>query len=92
MHLKVGQDGKAVLPNTMDMLTCMDGKGRFYVNRPISNNLEYTATVEGVNFLARKTLQHFWLAKALPLLLLPFLDFQAFPGEKCCSFSEEHKS
>ena len=26
MHLKVGQDGKAVLPNTMDVLTCMDGK------------------------------------------------------------------
>ena len=67
----------------MDVLTCMDGKGRFYVNRPISNNLEYTATVEGVNFLARKTLQHFWLAKVSPLLPLLILGHQVFPGVNC---------
>ena len=48
MHLKVGQDGKAILPNTMDVLACMEGEGRFYVSGPIANDLEYTVTVEGV--------------------------------------------
>ena len=32
----------------MDGLSRMEGKGRFYVNGPIDNNLEYTVTVEGV--------------------------------------------
>ena len=32
----------------MDVLTCMEGKGRFYDSGPISNDLEYTVTVEGV--------------------------------------------
>merc|ERR1712130_179169 len=48
LHLKAGHDGKAILPNTMDLLTCMEGKGRFYVSGPIANDLEYTVTVEGV--------------------------------------------
>ena len=48
MHLKVGQDGKAILPKTMDVLACMEGEGRFYVNGPMANDLEYTVTVEGV--------------------------------------------
>ena len=48
MHLKVGQDGKAILQNTMDVLACMEGEGRFYVSGPIANDLEYTVTVEGV--------------------------------------------
>ena len=36
------------LPNTMDVLTCMEGERRFYVNGPIAKDLEYTVTVEGV--------------------------------------------
>ena len=32
----------------MDLLTCMEGKGRFYVSGPIANDLEYSVTVEGV--------------------------------------------
>ena len=32
----------------MDVLTCMEGEGRFYVSGPIANNLEYTVMVEGV--------------------------------------------
>ena len=48
MHLKVGQDGKAILPNTMDVLSCMEGTGRFYVNGPMENDLEYSVAVEGV--------------------------------------------
>ena len=36
------------LPNTMDVLTCMEGERRFYVNGPITKDLEYTITVEGV--------------------------------------------
>ena len=32
----------------MDVLTCMEGEGRFYVSGPMPNNLEYTVTVEGV--------------------------------------------
>ena len=31
-------------------------------------------------FIARKTQQHFWLEKASPLLLLPSLAQQVFPG------------
>ena len=148
-HLNVGQDGKAILPNTMDVLTCMEGEGRFYVSGPIANNLEYAVTVEGVgegilkrqvygenvrrvevgggkagqvqgtlflpevagpgvlclagaggarvgfkeyllevmvNFLTRKTLQHFWLAKASPPLLLLILGHQVYPGLSSCLF------
>ena len=47
-HLKVSPDGTATFPNTMDVLSRMEGKGRFYVNGPIDKNLEYTVTVEGV--------------------------------------------
>ena len=32
----------------MDVLSCMEGKGRFYDSGPISNDLGYTVTVEGV--------------------------------------------
>ena len=32
----------------MDVLTCMEGERRFYVNGPIAKDLEYTVTVEGV--------------------------------------------
>ena len=32
----------------MDVLTCMEGEGRFYINGPIFKDLEYTVTVEGV--------------------------------------------
>ena len=130
----------------MDVLSCMEGKGRFYDSGPISNYLEYTVTVEGVgegilrrrvygenvrrvelgrgkagevqgtlflpevpgpgvlclsgaggarvsfedkvitNILiltTRKTLQHFWLAKASPLLLLLILVHQVYPGVRC---------
>lgn len=31
----------------MDVLSCMQGKGRFYVNGPVANNLEYHVTVAG---------------------------------------------
>jgi len=48
LHLKVSPDGTATFPNTMDVLSRMEGKGRFYVNGSIDNNLEYTVTVEGV--------------------------------------------
>ena len=129
----------------MDVLTCMEGKGRFYVSGPISNYLEYAVTVEGVGegilrrrvygenvrrvglgggkagevqgtlflpefhgpgvlclsgaggarvsfedkvitnifILTRKTLQHFWQAKASPLLLLLILVHQVYPGVRC---------
>ena len=32
----------------MDVLSCMEGKGRFYVNGPMENDLEYSVAVEGV--------------------------------------------
>ena len=32
----------------MDVLSCMQGKGRFYVNGPVANDLEYNVTVAGV--------------------------------------------
>ena len=32
----------------MDVLTCMEGESRFYVNGPIAKELEYTVTVESV--------------------------------------------
>ena len=48
LDLCVGQDGRAVLLNTMDVLSCMQGKGRFYVNGPVANNLEYNVMVEGI--------------------------------------------
>ena len=48
IHLKVGPDGEVTLPNTMDVLTCMEGEKRFYLNGPIASDLEYTVTVEGV--------------------------------------------
>ena len=48
LDLCVGRDGRAILPNTTDVLSCMEGKGRFYVNGPVANNLEYNVTVAGV--------------------------------------------
>ena len=45
LPLKVGPDGKVNLLNTMDVLTCMEGERRFYVNGPIARGLEYTVTV-----------------------------------------------
>ena len=38
------------------------------------------------NFLTRKTRQHFWLAKASPLLLLLILGRQVYPGLPTCLF------
>ena len=32
----------------MDVLTCMEGEGRFYISGPMAKDLEYTVTVEGV--------------------------------------------
>ena len=43
-----------------------------------------------VNFLVRKTWQHFWLTKASPPLPLLILGHQVFPGANCLFYQVNH--